>query len=213
MTIRVLIVDDEPLVRSGLRSILGAEPDIEIVGEAGDGAEAVTACRRLQPDLVCMDVRMPRVDGIRATELVLRLPTPPRVLVITTFSSDEYVFDALRAGASGFVLKRADADELIAAVRTVLAGDNLLYPATVRDLALRSTASQTYTGTPLTAREQDVLALMAQGLSNPAIAERLVLGVETVRTHVASILRKLDARDRTHAVVLAYTQGLVRLPR
>jgi len=213
MTIRVLIVDDEPLVRSGLRAILGAEPDIEVIGEAADGAEAVAACRRLRPDLVCMDVRMPLVDGIRATELVLRLAKPPRVLVITTFSSDEHVFDALRAGASGFVLKRADAEELVAAVRAVMAGDSLLYPASVRDMALRSTVSETYDGTPLTARELEVLTLMAEGLSNPAIAHRLVLGVETVRTHVASILRKLDARDRTHAVVRAYTLGLVRLPR
>ncbi len=211
MTIRVLVVDDEGLVRQGLRTILDSEPNIEVVGEAADGAGALSLTRALQPDLVCMDVRMPDVDGLRATELVLALPHPPRVLVVTTFASDDYVFGALRAGAAGFVLKRASAEELITAVHAVVSGDQLLYPAAVRDLALRSAATESYKGERLTAREREVLTLMAQGLGNAAIAEQLVLGVETVRTHVAAVLRKLDARDRTHAVVISYTQGLVSL--
>lgn len=209
--ITVLIVDDEPLVRQGLRSILEGEDGIVIVGEAEDGAQAVALTRSLEPKVVCMDVRMPDVDGIRATELVLALPRPPRVLVITTFASDDYVFAALRAGAAGFVLKRAGADELVAAVRSVATGDSLLFPAAVRDMALRQNRVETYDGEPLTARERDVLELMAEGLTNAAIAGRLVIGIETVRTHVSALLRKLEARDRTHAVVLAYGQGLVRL--
>lgn len=209
--ITVLIADDEPLVRQGLRSILESDDGIMVVGEAADGAEAVALTRSHQPDVVCMDVRMPAVDGIRATELVLALPRPPRVLVITTFASDDYVFGALRAGAAGFVLKRAGADELIAAVHSVATGDSLLFPAAVRDLALRHARPDTYRGEPLTPRERAVLALIAHGLSNAAVADQLVIGVETVRTHVASLLRKLGARDRTHAVVLAYGKGLVRL--
>lgn len=210
-TLRLVLVDDEPLVRQGLRMILDGEPDLEVVGEAGDGAEAVSLVRRLQPDLVCMDVRMPDVDGIRATELLLALPDPPKVLVVTTFSSDDYVFDALRAGASGFILKRATADELVAAVRTVAGGAGLLFPAAIRDLALRQRRPEPYAGPVLSDREHAVLALMAEGLSNAAIAERLVVGVETVRSQVAAVLRKLGARDRTHAVVLAYSRGLVDL--
>lgn len=210
--IRVLVVDDEPLVRQGLRTILGSDPHLNVVGEAADGAAALTAVRRWSPDVVCMDVRMPEIDGIRATELVLALPRPPKVLVVTTFSSDAYVLDALRAGAAGFVLKRASAQELIAAVRTVASGDNLLFPAAVRDLALRHRRPVSYAGEPLTVREREVLVLLAEGLGNAAIAERLVVGVETVRSHVGSLLRKLGARDRTHAVVLAYENGLVRLP-
>lgn len=209
--IRVLLVDDEPLVRQGLRTILESDASISVVGEAADGVAAVAGARRWQPDVVCMDVRMPEIDGIRATELVLRLPDPPKVLVVTTFGSDAYVLDALRAGASGFVLKRADADELIAAVRTVAVGDNLLFPAAVRDLALRFGQPATYRGEPLTDRERDVLALLARGLGNAAIAAQLGVGTETVRTHVAALLRKLAARDRTHAVVLAYEHELVRL--
>lgn len=207
----MLVVDDEPLVRQGLRMILASDAGIEVVGEASDGAEAVTAARRLGPDVVCMDVRMPDVDGIRATELILRQPDPPKVLVVTTFSSDDFVFEALRAGAAGFVLKRSTAAELISAVHAVATGDSLLFPEAVRDLALRHRRSARYSGAPLTERETEVLALMAEGLGNAAIADRLVLGVETVRTHVAAVLRKLEARDRTHAVVLAYGLGLVDL--
>lgn len=206
--IRVLLVDDEPLVRHGLRAILAGEPDIEVVGEAGDGAEALGAARRHQPDVVCMDVRMPGVDGLRATELVLGLPTPPRVLVVTTFESDDYVRDALLAGASGFLLKRASADQVVAAVRAVAAGDSLVFPEAVRRLATRS-RPKPWEGPPLTPREQDVLALVARGMTNAEIAVALTVGVETVRTHVANLLAKLGARDRTQAVVLAYDRGLV----
>jgi len=208
--IRVLVADDEPLVRSGLRLILDAEPDLEVVGEAGDGARAVELTRALRPDVVCMDVRMPGVDGLRATELVLRLPQPPRVLVVTTFEHDGYVLDALTAGASGFLLKRAGADEMVQAVRTVAVGQSLLYPTALRDLV--RTRPRAMAGAPaLTPREQEVLGLVAQGMTNAEIATALVLGVETVRTHVASVLAKLQARDRTQAVVLGYRAGLVEL--
>jgi DNA-binding NarL/FixJ family response regulator len=213
-SLRVLLVDDEPLVRQGLRLILEAEPDLLVVGEADSGAEAVTLARALEPDVVCMDVRMPDVDGIRATELVLRLPRPPKVLVVTTFSSDDFVLGALRAGAAGFVLKRARAPELVAAVRAVAVGDSLLYPDAVRALALAAYRPPVRRDAPaLTRRETEVLALVAQGLSNAEVAARLVLGTETVRTHVAALLRKLGARDRTQAVVLAYEAGLVDLGR
>ncbi|WP_129788516.1 response regulator [Promicromonospora panici] len=209
-TVRVLVADDEPLVRSGLRLILDAEPDLEVVGEAGDGAQAVELTRALRPHVVCMDVRMPGVDGLRATELVLRLPDPPRVLVVTTFEHDGYVLDALTAGASGFLLKRAGADEMVQAVRTVAVGQSLLYPQALRDLV--RTRPRAIAGAPvLTPREREVLALVAQGMTNAEIATALVVGVETVRTHVASVLAKLQARDRTQAVVLGYRAGLVEL--
>jgi DNA-binding NarL/FixJ family response regulator len=208
--VRVVVADDEPLVRSGLRLILDAEPDLEVVGEAGDGAQAVELARSLRPDVVCMDVRMPGVDGLRATELVLRLPDPPRVLVVTTFEHDGYVLDALTAGASGFLLKRAGADEMVQAVRTVAVGQSLLYPQALRDLV--RTRPRATAGAPvLTPREREVLALVAQGMTNAEIAAALVVGVETVRTHVASVLAKLQARDRTQAVVLGYRAGLVEL--
>lgn len=206
--IRVLVVDDEPLVRHGLRAILANEPDIDVVGEAGDGAEAVSAARRHAPDVVCMDVRMPGVDGLRATELVLGLPSPPRVLVVTTFESDDHVRDALLAGASGFLLKRANADQVVAAVRAVAAGDSLVFPEAVRRLATRRRPKR-WEGPALTPRESDVLALVARGMTNAEIALALTVGVETVRTHVANVLAKLGARDRTQAVVLAYDRGLV----
>jgi DNA-binding NarL/FixJ family response regulator len=208
--VRVLVADDEPLVRSGLRLILDAEPDLEVVGEAGDGAQAVELARTLRPDVVCMDVRMPGVDGLRATELVLRLPDPPQVLVVTTFEHDGYVLDALTVGASGFLLKRAGADEMVQAVRTVAVGQSLLYPQALRDLV--RTRPRATTGAPvLTPREREVLGLVAQGMTNAEIAAELVVGVETVRTHVASVLAKLQARDRTQAVVLGYRAGLVEL--
>ena len=209
----VVLVDDEPMVRSGLRMILESVPDLRVVGEAGDGAEAVALVRAVRPDVVCMDVRMPGVDGIRATELLLALEPPPKVLVVTTFSSDDHVFEALRVGAAGFLLKRASAEEVVNAVRAVAAGDQLLYPEAVRELALRQLRPRPDPHAfALTAREAEVLALMAQGLSNAEIAASLVLGLETVRTHVAKVLAKLGARDRTQAVVVAYTRGLVGLP-
>lgn len=208
--VRVLLADDEPLVRSGMRLILDAEPDLEVVGEAGDGAGAVSLTRDLRPGVVCMDVRMPGVDGIRATELVLRLPEPPRVLVVTTFEHDDYVLDALQAGASGFLLKRAGADEMVQAVRTVAVGQSLLFPDAVRRL-VRARPRRAAGGVSLTAREREVLALVAEGLTNAEIARSLVVGVETVRTHVASTLSKLGARDRTQAVVRAHQAGLIDL--
>lgn len=209
--IRVLVVDDEPLVREGLKVIIGAEPGLAVVGEAGDGAEAVSLARRLRPDVVCLDVRMPGIDGIRATELLVAQDPAPKVLVVTTFGADDYVYGALEAGAAGFLLKRARAEELVAAIRAVAAGDSLLFPASVRELARHRRSRHTYRGVPLSPREQEVLTGMADGLTNAEIAARLTLGVETVRTHVAAVLRKLSARDRTQAVVIAYGTGLLGL--
>lgn len=207
--VRILLVDDEPLVRQGMRMILEAEDDLEVVGDAGDGSEAVALVRRELPDVVCMDVRMPDIDGIRATELVLRLPTPPKVLVVTTFEHDGYVLDALLVGASGFLLKRASAAEMVQAVRTIAHGDSLLFPSAVRELLRPRARTAAHSGPALTPREQEVLAAVARGASNAEIAAEFVLGVETVRTHVASLLRKLGARDRTQATVIAYRTGLV----
>lgn len=207
--IRILLADDEPLVRHGMRMILEAEEDLEVVGEAGDGDEAVTLARRASPDVICMDVRMPDIDGIRATELVLRLPTPPKVLVVTTFEHDDHVTDALVAGASGFLLKRAGAEEMVQAVRTIAGGDSLLFPSAVRSLLQPRRRSASYHGPELTGREHEVLALVASGMSNAEIAGQLFIGQETVRTHVASLLGKLGARDRTQATVMAYRTGLV----
>ena len=212
MTTRVLIVDDDDLIRAGLRAILGAEPDLEVVGEARDGAEVVPAAIKLRPDVVLMDVRMPAVDGIQATRLLLeRLDTPPRVLVVTTFENDEYVYEALRAGASGFLLKRSKPAHIVEAVRVVAQGDSLLFPAAVRRLAAAygPAASPGLPGARLTEREGEVLRLMAEGLSNAEIAARLVLGLETVTTHVGNVLTKLGVRDRTQAVVLAYRSGFI----
>lgn len=210
--ITVCLADDEPLVRSGLRAILSAQPDIEVVGEASDGAEIVSLVNWVHPRVVCMDVRMPSVDGIRATELLLSRPDPPQVLVVTTFENDDYVYDALRVGAAGFLLKRARAEEIVAAVRTVAAGDSLVFPDAIRRLvAQRASPSATTVDYGLTPRENEVVRLLARGLTNAEIAEQLALGVETVKTHVANVLSKLGARDRTQAVVIAYETGLVPL--
>lgn len=213
MTISVLLVDDEELVRTGLRAILDAQADLKVVGEAADGAEVMPLVRRLRPDVVLMDVRMPAIDGIQATRQLLETMTePPRVLVITTFENDDYVYEALRAGASGFLLKRARPAEVVEAVRVVARGESLLFPAALRRLV------STYAGRSddralaaarLTEREAEVLKLMAAGLSNAEIAERLVVGVETVKTHVGNVLTKLNARDRTQAVITAYESGFV----
>lgn len=207
--VRIVLVDDEPLVRQGLSLILGAEDDLEVVGEAADGAEALHVVRTAAPDVVCMDVRMPGIDGLRATELLLRQPDPPKVLVVTTFEHDDYVHDALLAGASGFLLKRATGPEMVRAVRTIAHGTSLLFPDAVRDLLRPSARTAVHEGPPLTEREGEVLAHLARGETNAEIAAALFLGVETVRTHVAKLLAKLGARDRTQAVVIAYRTGLV----
>jgi DNA-binding NarL/FixJ family response regulator len=207
----VLIVDDDELIRAGLRAIIDAEPDLTVVGEAADGAEVVPAAIRLRPDVVLMDVRMPALDGIQATRLLLeRLDDPPRVLVVTTFANDEYVYEALGAGASGFLLKRSRPQQIVDAVRVVAQGDSLLFPAAVRRLAESYGAPDgRLPGVRLTEREGEVLRLMAEGLSNAEIAGRLVLGLETVKTHVGNVLAKLGVRDRTQAVVVAYRSGFI----
>ncbi|MES9524904.1 response regulator [Streptomyces capoamus] len=215
MPVTVLLVDDEPLVRAGLRAVLAAQPDIEVVGEAADGAAVIPLVRRLRPDVVAMDVRMPLMDGIEATRAVLRtVPEPPRILVVTTFEDDEYVYAALRAGADGFLLKRARPAEIVHAVRLVAEGESLLFPASVRRLAARygdgdRPARAVLERARLTEREAEVLRLMTRGLSNAEIAGRLVVGAETVKSHVSSVLAKLGARDRTQAVIAAYESGFV----
>lgn len=216
--IRVLICDDQELVRTGYATILAAQPDLDVVGEAGDGRAAVSAAGRLRPDVVVMDVRMPLLDGIEATRLLAGpgVSAPVKVLVVTTFNLDEYVYDALRAGASGFLLKDAKPAELVAAVRTVAEGDALLAPAVTRQLigrfAHRVRPADAESGGPfdvLARREVEVLKLIATGMSNTEIAASLVISPETVKTHVSRILGKLGLRDRVQAVVLAYRTGLV----
>jgi DNA-binding NarL/FixJ family response regulator len=208
---RVLIVDDDDLIRAGLRAILDAEADLEVVGEASDGVQVVPAAVKLRPDVVLMDVRMPALDGIQATRLLMaRMDEPPRVLVVTTFENDEYVYEALRAGASGFLLKRSRPVQIVEAVRVVARGDSLLFPAAVRRLAAAyGPAEARLPGVRLTDREGEVLRLMADGLSNAEIAKDLVLGLETVKTHVGNVLTKLGVRDRTQAVVVAYRSGFI----
>ena len=216
--IRLLIADDQRLLRTGFRVIIGGAGDIEVVGEAADGVEAIERAVALQPDVVLMDIRMPRLDGLQATRSVLSR-SAARVLILTTFDSDEYVYEALRAGASGFLLKDAPAEQLISAIRSVAGGDALIDPAVTRRLigtftrALRPAREPTGTPPPqfgtLTARELDVLRLVAAGLSNGEIAERLVVEDSTVKTHVGRILTKLGLRDRVQAVVMAYEAGLI----
>ncbi len=203
---KVLLVDDEPLIRTGLRAIL--EPEIEVVGEAGDGAAVAPLVRRLRPDVVVMDIRMPGVDGIEATKRILaHVDAPPRILILTTFEHDDHVFEALRAGASGFLLKRAEPAELVRAIRLLAEGDSLLFPAAIRRLAARQARAPG--DLDLTAREAEILRAMARGLSNAEIADALVVSLETVKTHVSAILAKLGARDRTQAVIRAYDSGFV----
>ncbi|MBB5937130.1 response regulator transcription factor [Streptomyces zagrosensis] len=213
MPVTVLLVDDEQLVRAGLRAILEDQPDIKVVGEAADGASVVPLVRQLRPDVVAMDVRMPLIDGIEATRAVLRsVPQPPKILVVTTFENDSYVYEALRAGAAGFLLKRARPAEIVHAVRLVAEGESLLFPAAVRSLAAahgNARARAVLERAALTGREAEVLRLMARGLSNAEIAEHLVVGTETVKSHVSAVLAKLGARDRTQAVIAAYESGFV----
>jgi DNA-binding NarL/FixJ family response regulator len=210
---RVLLADDQPLVRAGLRMILSTEPDLEVVGEAATGREAVDLCADTRPDVVLMDVRMPELDGIEATRLVTALPDPPRVLVLTTFDLDEIVYDALRAGASGFLLKDAPEDRLTAAIRVVADGGSLFAPSITRRLIEEFAQRRRSPSVPvhgLTDREAEVLRLVAGGLSNVEIAQRLYITENTVKTHVARVLTKLGLRDRVQAVVLAYESGMVR---
>ncbi len=215
--IRLLIADDQRLVRTGFRVIVGAADGIEVVGEAADGVDAIERAVATSPDVVLMDIRMPRLDGLQATRTVLAR-TASKVLILTTFDSDEYVYEALRAGASGFLLKDAPAEQLIGAIRAVAAGDALIDPAVTRRLigaftrALRPAAQPDRIPSRLsvlTPREIDVLRLVAAGLSNREIAERLVVEDSTIKTHVGRLLTKLDLRDRVQAVVLAYECGLV----
>jgi DNA-binding NarL/FixJ family response regulator len=215
VTIRLLICDDQPLVLAGLRMLLGTQPGIEITGEAADGAAAVTAADRLHPDVVLMDVRMPGTDGITATAAITSSDSSPKVLVLTTYDQDEYVFDALAAGASGFLLKDSRPEDLIAGIQSVAAGDALLAPSVTRRLIGLFARGRNRQAVQLASqlellseREQQVLSLVARGQSNTEIAATLHISDHTVKTHVASILRKLSLRDRVHAVIFAYESGL-----
>lgn len=213
--IRVLLADDQALVRHGFGMILRGEEDIEVTGEAGDGAEAVALATRLEPDVVLMDVRMPELDGIEATRQIVSGLDSPRVLVLTTFDNDEIVLGALRAGASGFLLKDAPGDQLVAAIKIVAGGGSLFAPSVTRRLVERfldnAPQDSSFPGLDeLTDREQQILRLVAGGLSNAEIAAHLVLSEHTVKTHVTHLLQKLDLRDRTQVVVLAYEAGIVR---
>ncbi|MGH3504003.1 MAG: response regulator [Nocardioidaceae bacterium] len=227
MTVRVLVVDDQEMVRAGFSALLAAQPDIEVVGAAADGLEAVQMVASEAPDVVLMDIRMPVLDGLAATRGIVADAegraeesgedgehAGPRVLMLTTFDLDDYVYEALRAGASGFLLKDAPADDLVAAVRVVARGDGLLAPSVTRRLiadfaAGRSTAASGRLARSLTQRENEVLVLVAQGLSNSEIAAALVVAEQTVKTHVSRIFTKLGVRDRAQAVVFAYEQGIV----
>ncbi|MEU9319493.1 response regulator transcription factor [Streptomyces sp. NPDC048295] len=207
-----MIADDDEVTRSGLRTLLAAQPQITVVGEACDGVEVVEQARRLRPDVVLMDVRMPRRNGIEATRTLLaESPDPPKVVVITTFENDDYITAALSAGASGFVLKRLPVRRIAEAVRVVAAGEAILFPAALRQMvtARPQNSAEALPRAALTGREEAVLRLMATGRSNPEIARTLTVSLETVKTHVGNVLTKLGAQNRTHAVVIAYESGLV----
>jgi DNA-binding NarL/FixJ family response regulator len=214
MTITILIADDQPLVRAGLTQLIGTQPDFELVGEAADGRQAASRAAVLRPDVVVMDVRMPDLDGIEAARRVVALrPDPPRVLLLTTFDLDEYVFEGLAAGASGFLLKHAPPEEIVLAIRAAAAGDALVSPAPMRRLVehfVRGRPAAAPDLSQLTAREREVLGLLVRGLSNADIARTLVIGEATAKTHVTRILTKLRLRDRAHAVVYGYETGLIR---
>jgi DNA-binding NarL/FixJ family response regulator len=220
-TVRVVVVDDQEVVRAAFGALIDTQPDLTVVGAAADGAAAVALCARLRPDVVLMDVRMPVLDGIEATRRIVAAADPaqcPRIVILTTFDLDEHVYDALAAGASGFLLKDVTAERLFDAVRVVAAGEALLAPAVTRRLIAEFARQRPRPGPPaaaldaLTPRETEVLRLIAEGLSNPEIAARLVVSEETVKTHVSRVLTKLGLRDRTQAVVTAYESGLV-VPR
>ncbi len=214
MTLNLLIVDDDALVRAGLRAVLGSEPDFEVIGEAGDGKEAIDQAAELSPDLVLMDIRMPKMDGLEATRTIVE-SGGPRVLILTTFELDEYVYEAMRVGASGFMLKRSSPEDLVTAVRIAASGDSLVLPEAMRRMVEQYAESGAQSAqirkdiARLTSREQDVLKHVAQGLSNVEIADQLFVSRETVKSHVTSILMKLDVRDRTQAVIAAYESGFV----
>ena len=213
--IRILLVDDQALVRAGFRMILDAEPEMEVVGEAGDGREAIDQVRALRPDIVLMDIRMPELDGLEATRRLLDgRAQGPRILILTTFDLDEYVYEALRAGASGFLLKDRPPEELVAAVRVVASGDALLAPSVTRRLIEEFAKSAPKVSrddlAELTDREREVLVLIARGLSNAEIAKALFVAETTVKTHVGHVLTKLGLRDRAQAVVVAYESGVVQ---
>jgi DNA-binding NarL/FixJ family response regulator len=211
--LRILIVDDQAVVRLGFAALLESQPDLAVVGAAGDGQQGVRMARQLAPDVVLMDIRMPVMDGIGATRELMGIPSPPRVLVLTTFDLDDYVYDALRAGASGFLLKDATPEEILSAVRVVGGGDALLAPAVTSRLIAEFAARARLVPPPelasLTPREREVLLLVASGLANGEIAARLCLAEQTVKSHVSSVLFKLGLRDRVQAVILAYESGLV----
>jgi DNA-binding NarL/FixJ family response regulator len=212
VTVRVLLVDDDELIRVGLRAIINAAGDLAVVAEATDGAEVLPLVAKHRPDVVLMDVRMRDIDGIQATrQLLAASAEPPRVLVITTFENDDHVYAALRAGASGFLLKRARPAEVVEAIRIVARGESLVFPTAIRRLAgaYGGPGGDRLRGAGLTDREAEVLRLIASGRSNAEIADQLVLGVETVKTHVGNVLAKLNARDRTQAVIAAYESGFI----
>ncbi|MFE4972644.1 response regulator [Kitasatospora sp. NPDC056651] len=221
MTIRVLLADDQPLVRAALQMVIADAPDLEVVGEAGNGAEAVELAAALEPDVVVMDIRMPGMDGIEATRRITAAPGGTQVVVLTTFDDDEYVFGALKAGVSGFLVKDMALDDILAAVRVVASGDGLIAPGVTRRLikefagrpstgaGVGSGAKPRRTVSGITDREREVLTLVAQGLSNTEVAERLVISVATAKTYVTRLLAKLDARDRVQLVIIAYEAGLV----
>jgi DNA-binding NarL/FixJ family response regulator len=214
--VRVLVVDDDKLMRAGLRAVFSSDDQIEVVGEAGDGRAAIDSARRLSPDVILMDVRMPEMDGITATREVLRSSPEARVVIVTTFEEDDYVFGALAAGASGFLLKRTGPEELIGAIKTVAAGDALLSPSVTRRVIERMARGMPVEEADegrleeLTDRERQVLELLAEGLTNAEIATRLVIEESTVKTHVKRVLMKLNLRDRVQAVIFAYETGLIR---
>jgi len=215
VTLSLLIVDDDALVRAGLRAVLGSEPDFEVIGEAGDGKEAIERAAELSPDLVLMDIRMPEMDGLEATRTIVA-DGGPRVLILTTFELDEYVYEAMRVGASGFMLKRSSPEDLVTAVRIAASGDSLVLPEAMRRMVEQYAESGAQSAqirkdiARLTSREQDVLRHVAQGLSNVEIADQLFVSRETIKSHVTSILMKLDVRDRTQAVIAAYESGFVQ---